>query len=345
VTHAAESPQRVAPRYESGEKFIRVFQLYTRLNDTESGLTTRQLADQLEVGQRTIQRYIATLRDSVGVDIEEREGRFRVGQGSRLPAMQLDRYQATLLLVALRLLHQLRRERDPALVGALAQLSRALRVPLVSRYLARTLESAEALPANDERRQVERAVIDGFVESRAVDVAYRDGSGRESRRVLRPYFLEPSSEGQHIYVFAHDDRSGDVRPFRLDRIVQARLLTETFRVPDGFDIDDVVSGSWTVWQAESADDVSLRFAPEARRFLAETRWHPSARVTEQPDGRTTVRMRVASEVEMRPWVLRWGPMVEVLEPESLRAFVSDALRRAAALYDNGGAAVQNSRST
>ena len=116
--------------YEQGEKFLRVIQLFTRLCETEAGVTTKQLADELEVNQRTVQRYVATLRDSAGIDIDEADGRLRIGSGSRLPPMQLDRYQATLLLIALRLLHQLRPEQDPALVGSLAQLSGALRVPL-----------------------------------------------------------------------------------------------------------------------------------------------------------------------------------------------------------------------
>ena len=318
--------------YEAGEKFLRVIQLFTRLSDTEVGLTTRQLADELEVTPRTVQRYIATLRDSAGVDIEDHDGRFRVGEGSRLPPLQLDRYQATLLLVALRLLHQLRPEQDPALVGALAQLSRALHVPLVSRYLERTLENAEARPINTERQRVERAVIDGFVQSRAVEVTYVDGSGNESRRVLRPYFLEPAAEGRHIYAFAYDERSQQVRPFRLDRIRDARVIAQTFNIPGDFDIDSVVSASWGIWQTEGRDDVVLRFAPEARRWVSETRWHPSAQISDLPGGGVEVRMHVASEVEMRPWVLRWGPLVEVVAPPALREFVASSMRGAAALY-------------
>ena len=77
--------------YEPGEKFLRVVQLFTRLADTETGLTTTQLAAELEVTTRTVQRYIATLRDSAGIDIEESNGRFRVGTGTRLPPLQLDR--------------------------------------------------------------------------------------------------------------------------------------------------------------------------------------------------------------------------------------------------------------
>jgi predicted DNA-binding transcriptional regulator YafY len=318
--------------YEAGEKFSRVFQLLVRLSETQTGLTTQQIADELEVTRRTAQRYIATLRDSVGIDIEESGGRWRIGGGTRLPALQLDRYQATQLLIALRLLHQLRTEQDPALIGALAQLARALRVQLVSRYLERTLQHAEHRPVNQQRLAMERKIIDAFVESRSVEVRYVDASGHESRRVLQPYFLEPSAEGRHLYVFARDSLSKEVRSFRLDRITDARVLPETFEVPADFDIDTLISGSWGVWQSETPDDVVLMFTEEAARWVWEARWHPTARIEQLTDGRIQVRLQVASEQEMRPWVLRWGPLVEVVEPPSLRHFIADAHRRAAALY-------------
>jgi hypothetical protein len=37
-------------------------------------------------------------------------------------------------------------------------------------------------------------------------------------------------------------------------------------------------------------------------------------------------------MEMRPWLLRWGSNVEVLEPPSLRAHMAETLAAAAALY-------------
>ena len=319
-------------QYESGEKFLRVFQLYQRLCDTRSGLTTRQLADELEVTPRTVQRYIATLRDSAGVDVEEVDGRWHVGTRSLLPPMQLDHHQATALLVAVRLLHQMRQEHDPSLVGALAQLSRALRIPAVTRYLEATIEAAEQRPQNPERRAVEGTVVDGFVTGRALEVAYTDKAGRVTRRVLRPYFLEPRPEGRVIYVFAHDELSGQLRSFRLDRIVSARLLPQTFEVPADFDIDVVIGGSWGIWIGEPDIDVVLRFSATVARRVRETPWHPAATLHDLPAGGVEMRLRVASEVEMRPWVLGWGAAVEVVEPAVLRDYVSSAMRAGAAMY-------------
>jgi predicted DNA-binding transcriptional regulator YafY len=318
--------------YEKGEKELRVIKLFTRLSETEMGLTTRQLADELEVNPRTVQRYVATLRDNAGIDIEEKAGRWRMGQRSRLPPLQLDHYQATLLLVAVRLLQQLRPEQDPALVGALAHLARALAVPLVSEYLRRTLAATERRKPAPERLAVERAVIDGFVMHREIEVQYVDGKGNESRRDLRPYFIEPASASQHIYVFARDSTSREVRSFRLDRIRTARMLPTTFEVPTDFDIDDALGAAWSIWQGAGGDRVVLRFPESARQWVDETPWPTRAQRSNVGGGGIEVRLDVASEVEMRPWLLRWGANVEVLEPASLRAHMAETLAAAAALY-------------
>jgi predicted DNA-binding transcriptional regulator YafY len=318
--------------YEKGEKEYRVIKLFTRLSETEVGLTTRQLADELEVNTRTVQRYVATLRDNAGIDIETKDGRWRIGERSRLPPLQLDHYQATLLLVAVRLLQQLRPEQDPALVGALAHLSRALAVPLVSEYLRRTLAAAERRKPAPERLGVERAVIDGFVQHREIEVRYVDAKGNETKRDLRPYFIEPAAESRHIYVFARDSVSREVRSFRLDRIRTARVLPTTFKVPDDFDIDDALGAAWSIWQGAGGDRVVLRFPEAVRQWVDETPWPARAQRSNINGGGIEVRLDVASEVEMRPWLMRWGSNVEVLEPPSLRAHMAETLAAAAALY-------------
>ena len=279
-----------------------------------------------------MQRYVATLRDNAGIDVEEAGGRWRIGKGSLLPPLQLDHYQATLLLVAVRLLQQVRPEQDPALVGALAHLSRALSVPVVSEYLRRTLAAAERQPADSERLKVERTVIDGFVLHREIEVRYVDAKGNETRRDLRPYFIQPTAEGRHIYVFALDSVSHEVRSWRLDRIRSARLLPTTFSVPTDFDIDTVLGAAWAIWQGPGGDRVVLRFSPEARQWVDESPWPAHTQRLDLPGGGIEIRLDVTGEVEMRPWLMRWGGNVEVLEPASLRRHIAELHAAAAALY-------------
>lgn len=318
--------------YESGDRFRRVVEVFIRLGETHTGLTTAELAEEFGVDRRSIQRYVRFLREEIGIDVEQTGTRLRLGEGTRLPTMQLDAHQATTVLVALRLLQQMRPENDPALVGALARLAASLRIPVVNRYLGMLMAAVERRPVAAERRQVERTVVDAFVGRRPVEVEYVGGTGERSTRVLRPYFLEPRAESRTIYVFAHDSSSGEVRPFRLDRIERAHLLGETFEVPADFDIDEVVSGSWGIWQGSGRDEVVLRFAPEIARRVRATVWHPRAEYVEVAGGALELRLAVVSEVEMRPWVLGFGSLVEVLAPASLREHVAASMRRGAELY-------------
>jgi predicted DNA-binding transcriptional regulator YafY len=318
--------------YSTGDKFVRVIELFDRLASTRRGLTTQEIADAFEVNVRSAQRYIRQLREDVGLDIVTEDGRYRLGEGTRLPALQLDRDQATALLIAVRLLQQLYPDRDPALIGAMARLTAALRVPTVTELLGRFIETVEERPENPIALQLRRAVVESFTGQLKLEIEYTDARGQPSRRVIRPYFLEPRSESRTIYVFAHDEASGKVRLFRLDRISRARVVRERFEPPADFDADALVSGSWGVWQAEGHDEVVLRFTREAASRVRQSFWHRSAQLTDLEGGGVELRLTVASEVEMRPWVLGWGSQVEVLAPPSLREHVAASMAAGARLY-------------
>ncbi|MGD0372771.1 MAG: transcriptional regulator [Candidatus Dormibacteria bacterium] len=321
--------------YSTGDKFIRVIDLLDRLGNTRVGLTTAELAEAFEVNVRSAQRYIRQLRDDVGLDIVAVDGRYKLGEGTRLPALQLDRDQATALLIAVRLLQQLYPDRDPALVGAMARLAAALKVPTVTDLLGRFIETVEKRPEDPIALQLHRTVVEAFTGQLKLEIEYTDAQVHGSRRVVHPYFLEPRSESRTIYVFAHDEASATVRLFRLDRISHARVIRERFEPSTDFDVDALVSGSWGIWQAQGHDEVVLRLTPEAAARVRQSFWHPSAQLSDLEDRGVELRLTVASEVEMRPWVLGWGGQVEVLAPPSLREHVAGSMLAGARLYAGG----------
>jgi proteasome accessory factor B len=81
--------------------------------------------------------------------------------------------------------------------------------------------------------------------------------------------------------------------------------------------------------------MELRFAPEATARVRQSFWHRSAQLTDRENGGVELRLTVASEVEMRPWVLAWGAQVEVLAPPSLRQHVADSMAAGARVYAGG----------
>jgi predicted DNA-binding transcriptional regulator YafY len=79
-------------------------------------------------------------------------------------------------------------------------------------------------------------------------------------------------------------------------------------------------------------DVVIRFGRDVAQRVAETRWHPRQSETSEEDGSLLWRARVSGVLEIRSWILGWGPDAEVLEPADLRDWVAERHAEAAARY-------------
>src|SRR5207245_1587213 len=108
-------------------------------------------------------------------------------------------------------------------------------------------------------------------------------------------------------------------------------------------IDALVAGSWGIWQGTGQDEVVLRFDAEAAPRVRATLWHPSARYTDRGNGGVELRLRVASEVEMRPWVLGWGAMGGGAGPASVGADPRPSRRRPPPPMDRAATRSQRAR--
>lgn len=119
------------------------------------------------------------------------------------------------------------------------------------------------------------------------------------------------------YVSADDDRSGEVRTFRIDRIESAE--------PTG---ESVAAGSEPLptpgdWFADgSIPRATVRFGPSARWVIER---YPVDQVSDPDDqGWVTVQLPIASEHWLRSTLVRLGTGAEVIEPEHLRGIGAEA---------------------
>ncbi len=77
---------------------------------------------------------------------------------------------------------------------------------------------------------------------------------------------------------------------------------------------------------------SLRFTPEAARWVAAQIWHPKQRARFDEDGSYLLEVPYSHDRELLMEILKFGADVEVLQPSELRRRVGDALRLAAQRY-------------
>jgi predicted DNA-binding transcriptional regulator YafY len=70
----------------------------------------------------------------------------------------------------------------------------------------------------------------------------------------------------------------------------------------------------------------VRFSKASADYIREKRWHPSQVVTELPDGRLELRMKISSLAEVQRWILSWGGHATAVAPAELRDMVASAAR-------------------
>ena len=83
-----------------------------------------------------------------------------------------------------------------------------------------------------------------------------------------------------------------MRTFKIERITDVSLTPDSFAAPDA-EIDGMFERAWDIIADQEPVNVELRFAAKVSSRVREAHWHPTERVSEEPDGSLTWRATVA----------------------------------------------------
>jgi predicted DNA-binding transcriptional regulator YafY len=252
-----------------------------------------ELARRLEVDARMLRRDLVRLQE-IGIPIESERGRnggYRLRPGYRLPPLMLSDDEAVAVTLALRSARELGFvTAAPAIETASAKIRRVLPTPLRMRVQA--LEESLALSdrgatGDGPQGGVLLELAEAIRRQRRLAFRYASPRSGPRAREVDPYGLAVI-EGRW-YLAALDHGHGEVRVFRIDRILGAKLGPEPAVVPPEFDAVAFVSRSlarvpWR-WEIELIADASM---DQVRRDIPAT----VAEIEERSDG---VLVRVRAE--------------------------------------------------
>jgi len=168
------------------------------------------------------------------------------------------------------------------------------------------------------------AIADAVGEGAQIRIRYRSPSRDEStERLILP--RQVFTDRGQWYVSADDDRTDEVRTFRIDRIESFEPTGEAVSAGD----DPLPTpGSW--FADGSVPRATIRFAPQARWVIER---YPVDSVSEpDDDGWVTVQLPVASEHWLRCTSVRLGSGAELLEPTHWRNIGTDAAAKVLERY-------------
>lgn len=125
------------------------------------------------------------------------------------------------------------------------------------------------------------------------------------------------------YLIAHSHLHGEVRTFKVDRIVEVAVTEDRFEPDADFSLKDYFGKAWQMIPEGQLYSIRLHFSREVAASVEEVQWHSTQSTTKQPDGSLIFEAEVDGLREISAWVLSYGDQVEVLSPQPLRAIVRD----------------------
>jgi predicted DNA-binding transcriptional regulator YafY len=289
-------------------------------------VTERELAEQLEVSQRTIHRDLESL-SAARIPISAMrgaQGGWQLEKGWRTHVPGLDEAELNALLMA-----QPRGLGNPRLAAAaqsaLNKLMAAMPEPLkvqAAHMRQRLHVDPTGWRDTGEDLSMLSAVQDAVARDRKLTFDYTRADGELSSRTVDALGLV--SKGLSWYLVAR--AANGMRTFRVSRMKRVTVLAVGFERPARFDLVEH-------WQSSTAEldrkrasyrSVLSLTAEAARRIQAWCATRPAAtgRASRRADsGTTALQVDFDNEAQAQFIVLGLGAAVRVLEPESLRHWV------------------------
>ena len=297
-------------------------------------VTERELAEQLEVSQRTIHRDLESLsaaRIPVSA-VRGAQGGWQLEKGWRTHVPGLDEAELNALLMAQpRALGNTRL--TAAAQSAMTKLMAAMPEPLKAQaaHLRQRLHvDPTGWRDRGEDLSMLSAVQDAVARDRKLTFDYTRADGEQSSRTVDPLGLV--SKGLNWYLVART--ANGMRTFRVTRMQRVTVLAVGFERPARFDLVEH-------WQSSTAEldrkragyRVLLSLTEDAARRVRA--WCVTKPVSADAATRKAQAERVVLQVdfdgerEARFIVLGLGSEALVLEPESLRQWVENEAREVA----------------
>ena len=343
---SSQPPLRsVAPPRDAASKkksaLWRMLRIHEHLREAQKSarrVNCSTLAEALEVSPKTVQRDLNFMRAPLALPIEYDESTKSYGYDAHGEVTfpighNLTPDERIALAVARQSLEvfegvefgrQLRAAHDKLTGGLFGDGIHAIEGDLGAYLSVRTPGAGRVDP--DVFAKVKAALV----RHKVLRVEYRGLSqSAYSPRRLQPLHL--ACVANRWLLIAHDIEKGAVRNFILSRFRGPQITPEDFRRPEGFDPDRHLGSSFGAWTGTGKVLVRLRIQPGGAHHVLERRWHRTQRETFLPRGVVEVSFELGDLHDIARWILGFGADCEVLEPESLRAFVAHEGRRMAAV--------------
>jgi predicted DNA-binding transcriptional regulator YafY len=311
------------------------------LLQSKGGMTAQDLADQLEVSERTIYRDVEAL-SFAGIPVYTHpgvSGGVFLDEAYRVSLASLNQAETQALVVSSQTGALADLGLEKAAAGMIFKLLAAL--PSTTRDAAERLQQRIYIDPggwfnNSEQVPFLPSLHRAIWEDRTIELAYLRPDGAGTRRRLHPYALV--AKANVWYLVGRQAADGEMRTFRVSRIQEVTLSEARFQRPPEFNLVDywrtqTALFEKTVIEVEDPCQVVVRVNPgSVRSLISDLTGQFEYLEQADPGGWVRLRIHFFTSAAAVSRVLAFGSDIEALEPTWFRERIQTALQKMLAFY-------------
>jgi len=324
-------------------KLDEIYRLHRLLDGRRTGISRAALIGEHGFARSTLARLIADLRDKLGAPLvhdKDRGGyRYDAADGRHpMPGLWFTANE----LLALVTLKQLLANLEPGLLDDhLRPLESRIDTLLASQHLGagEAAQRIRILSIASRRKNPRhfQAVAHAVLQRHRLRIDYynreRDETGR---REISPQRLVHYRDNWYLDAWCHAKKS--LRSFALECIRAVEPLAKPAKAVSDATLDRELAASYGIFAGQPHATAVLVFSAKRARWVAGESWHPQQQGRRLDDGRYELRIPYSDDRELLMDILKYGPDVEIVDPESLREAVKNLLTSAGGQYRRGDGA-------
>ncbi len=287
---------------QDNSKYDRINRIYEKLSNTTVGLTTSELATQLNVSTKTIQRDLyevlvefGAVKDGRVWKINPKQANDNLGANERIVLGILDEMAKNAGKVFYGKAHSL-----------LAQVSQQLEHPIFTNINSEMLEN-ENIELFDT---LEKAIKS----KREIKFDYQNYNFQV--KPLKLVFFDG-----FWYLLAFDTNQKDTfKKFHFKTIQRVSILNDYFEIPTI--VEERLKHANSIWfNLNEPFTVRLFIDKDARKYFERKPLPSQMIIGEDKDGSVEIEIKITHEMEIKPLIFWYIPHIKILEPQWLNDLI------------------------
>jgi predicted DNA-binding transcriptional regulator YafY len=294
--------------------------------DRNEVVTVHSLMDELEISQRSVHRYLQTLQVAgFPIHYDKKKGSYCFVEGYSLKRPNFSVEEVLAFALAKDALRNFGIDMEESLDSLEEKL--AIKPPGTPGQIIL-------------KPQKPSAAIEGYLDKiykaitnfQRIEITYKAlYSNEESVRKLDPYYIFFPNGFWTLRAYCHLRKA--LRTFAFDRILSLKVLNEQFP-PRNISPEEELSSSFGAWLDAEIENVVLRFDSPCIPLILRRKWHKSQKEKMLKNGRIEVNFKVNGLEDIKHWIYRWIPYVEVIAPKKLKDIMRAELKQAVIKFNS-----------